>query len=177
MTFFGTIFESPCGPLSLIVNEARAVVQIEFERGRSAERFRRLLAERTDALREDAERTRDLARQLGEYFVRARRAFDLELAPRGTSFQLEVWRELSTIPYGVTRTYTEVATAIGHPDAVRAVGTANGANPIPIVVPCHRVIGADGSLTGYGGGLENKRLLLELEGWRDEKAQLTLGFR
>ena len=85
---------------------------------------------------------------------------------RGTEFQLRVWRELERIPYGETRSYRQVASAIGPPDAVRAVGAANGANPIPIVVPCHRVIGASGKLVGYGGGLELKRRLLELEGVR-----------
>ena len=102
--------------------------------------------------------------QLAEYFAGARRTFDLPLAPRGTAFQRRVWRALGEIPYGKTIAYGELARRIGKPSASRAVGLANGANPLPIVVPCHRVIGADGSLTGYGGGLERKDLLLRLEG-------------
>jgi methylated-DNA-[protein]-cysteine S-methyltransferase len=102
--------------------------------------------------------------QLEEYFSGQRRDFDLELAPQGTEFQLRVWNELTRIPYGTTISYGELARRLGNPDASRAVGTANGANPIPIVVPCHRVIGADGSLTGFGGGLKAKAALLELEG-------------
>ncbi|HWW59813.1 MAG TPA: methylated-DNA--[protein]-cysteine S-methyltransferase [Thermoanaerobaculia bacterium] len=101
--------------------------------------------------------------QLDEYFAGKRRTFELKLAPRGTSFQLEVWAALRAIPYGETRSYREIARTIGRPDAIRAVGAANGANPLPIVVPCHRVIGANGSLTGFGGGLPVKRYLLDLE--------------
>jgi len=101
--------------------------------------------------------------QLREYFTGRRKAFELPLVPKGTAFQLAVWNALTAIPYGETRSYSEIARAIGRPDAVRAVGAANGANPLPIVVPCHRVIGADGSLTGFGGGIETKRFLLELE--------------
>jgi methylated-DNA-[protein]-cysteine S-methyltransferase len=102
-------------------------------------------------------------RQLGEYFDRARRRFDIPIAPSGTEFQLATWRALRTIPYGETISYSELARRVGKPRAVRAVGAANGANPISIVVPCHRVIGADGTLTGYGGGLHRKRWLLNLE--------------
>ena len=103
------------------------------------------------------------ARQLREYFAGERTAFDLPLALEGTAFQQEAWRALAAIPYGDTISYGEQAARLGRPDAVRAVGAANGANPIPIVLPCHRVIGADGSLTGFGGGLETKRRLLDLE--------------
>lgn len=106
----------------------------------------------------------EAVRQLREYFAGLRRAFDLPLDLQGTLFQKRVWRYLETIPYGQTRSYSQVAEAIGAPSAVRAVGAANGANPIPIVVPCHRVIGAGGKLTGYGGGLPLKQRLLELEG-------------
>lgn len=100
---------------------------------------------------------------LEDYFAGTRQAFDLPLRPRGTPFQLAVWRELSRIPYGETISYGELARRVGDPAAARAVGAANGANPLPIVVPCHRVIGADGRLTGFGGGLPNKRWLLALE--------------
>lgn len=104
------------------------------------------------------------ARQLREYFDGTRTSFDLPLAPEGTAFQCEVWRMLATIPYGATWSYRDLAHAIGKPAAVRAVGAANGRNPLPIVLPCHRVIGADGSLTGFGGGLPIKEALLRLEG-------------
>jgi methylated-DNA-[protein]-cysteine S-methyltransferase len=103
-------------------------------------------------------------RQLEEYFGGKRRRFDLPLAPRGTAFQLRVWEALRSIPWGETWSYADLARELGKPKAVRAVGGANGRNPLPIVVPCHRVIGADGSLTGFGGGLQIKSLLLALEG-------------
>ena len=102
-------------------------------------------------------------RQLEEYFAGRRRAFDVVLAPPGTAFQQRVWDELQRIDYGQTISYAELAARIGRPTAIRAAGAANGANPISILIPCHRVIGSDGSLTGYGGGLEAKRALLDLE--------------
>ena len=105
----------------------------------------------------------DLHEQLDAYFAKKLRVFDLPLAPRGTAFQLDCWRALQTIPYGETRSYMQIANMIGKPNAVRAVGAANGANPLPIVIPCHRVIGSNGSLTGFGGGLPTKRFLLDLE--------------
>lgn len=101
--------------------------------------------------------------QIAEYLNGQRREFDLPLDLRGTEFQRRVWSAVAAIPYGQTRTYAEIAQAIGRPSAVRAVGAANGANPLPLVVPCHRVVGSDGSLTGYGGGLDVKRRLLEME--------------
>ena len=101
--------------------------------------------------------------QLAAYFKGALKQFDLPLAPEGTAFQLEVWRALRGIPYGELVSYKTIAEVIGRPKAVRAVGGANGRNPIPIIVPCHRVIGSDGSLTGFGGGLETKRRLIDLE--------------
>lgn len=101
--------------------------------------------------------------QLEEYFAGERRAFDLPLAPKGTAFQQKVWRALTEIPYGETRTYGEIAAAIGNPKAARAVGMANNKNPIGILIPCHRVIGADGKLVGYAGGMEKKAFLLKLE--------------
>lgn len=107
---------------------------------------------------------REAASQLHAYFAGNLRRFELPLDMHGTAFQKSVWRELSDIPYGETRSYAQVAAAIGTPKAVRAVGAANGSNPVPIVVPCHRVIGAGGRLTGYGGGLPLKKRLLQLEG-------------
>ena len=103
------------------------------------------------------------ARQLTEYFAGDRTEFDLPLDLRGTDFQLEAWRALARVPYGETRSYAEQADLIGRPGAFRAVGAANGRNPVPVVLPCHRIVGADGSLTGFGGGLDTKRRLLELE--------------
>jgi methylated-DNA-[protein]-cysteine S-methyltransferase len=105
----------------------------------------------------------DVKLQLQEYFDGARREFDLPLAPRGTPFQLAVWNALLRIPYGETRSYGELAQDLRRPTASRAVGAANGRNPISVIIPCHRVIGADGSLTGFGGGLERKQRLLSLE--------------
>jgi len=101
--------------------------------------------------------------QLQEYFAGKRKVFDLELAPSGTDFQKKVWQALLKIPYGKTATYKEIAAAIGHPKAARAVGMACNKNPIAIIIPCHRVVGSNGSLTGYAGGLEMKKRLLELE--------------
>lgn len=106
----------------------------------------------------------EAARQLDEYFAGARRVFDLPLDVAGTAFQQKVWRALLTIPFGETRSYGQIANQIGHPSAVRAVGAANGRNPISIVAPCHRVIGSNGRLTGFAGGLPAKAHLLALEG-------------
>ncbi len=106
----------------------------------------------------------DCARQLEEYFAGRRRSFNLPLGAAGTAFQREVWAALGAIPYGEVRSYRDIARAISREKAVRAVGAANGRNPLPIVVPCHRVIGSDGSLTGFAGGLAAKRTLLQLEG-------------
>ncbi len=103
------------------------------------------------------------ASQLLEYFDGTRKEFDIPLDPSGTDFQVEAWMALADIPYGRTTTYADQAEAIGRPNAVRAVGSANGANPIPIVLPCHRVIGSNGSLTGYAGGVDLKRRLLDME--------------
>ena len=105
----------------------------------------------------------DAAGQLRAYFDGELREFDLPLAPRGTAFQRRVWAAVSAIPYGRTATYTEIAVEVCSPAARRAVGAANGRNPLPLIVPCHRVIGATGGLTGYGGGLDRKRALLDLE--------------
>jgi methylated-DNA-[protein]-cysteine S-methyltransferase len=111
----------------------------------------------------DPEAFGEVEAQLGAYFAGERTDFDLPLAPAGSGFQLAVWAALRRIPYGETASYGEIAAEIGRPDAVRAVGSTNGRNPIAVIVPCHRVIGADGSLVGFGGGLPRKRLLLELE--------------
>ena len=153
---FFTHVASPVGPL-LLAAEGQGLLAIRFARkGQPA---------RPEAgWREDRGRFDEVARQLELYFAGRLRDFALELAPRGTPFQLEVWESLRRIPYGRTISYGELARYLGRPAASRAVGAANGRNPLPIVVPCHRVIGAGGELTGFGGGLEIKRALLELEG-------------
>ncbi len=148
-----TVHESPVGPLTLISNGA-ALTDVQFENPRYA--YTPAPAG-NDAILDAARR------QLDQYFAGKLRAFDLPLAPQGTAFQQRVWQALLTIPYGMTRSYGQQAAAIGSPQASRAVGLANGRNPISIIIPCHRVIGANGSLTGYGGGMERKQLLLELE--------------
>jgi len=146
--------DTPIGRLRL-VSDGVHLVEIEFADG----------AGDTPAVRQSRDAVLDAcARQLGEYFTGKRRTFDLPLAPRGTPFQQSVWRALEQIPFGETRSYRDIAVAVGRPAAVRAVGSANGRNPLPVVVPCHRVVGSDGSLTGYAGGLEIKRRLLNLEG-------------
>lgn len=131
------------------LDEAGAVALLERECGETARR--------------DPQAAAGTAAQLREYFAGERDRFDLPLAPRGTAFQLRVWEALREIPYGETATYGEIAATIGKPSASRAVGAANGRNPIGVVVPCHRIIGADGTLTGYGGGLDRKAWLLNLE--------------
>ncbi|RDI98220.1 methylated-DNA--[protein]-cysteine S-methyltransferase [Dyella solisilvae] len=146
---------SPVGMLRLVADEM-GLREIWFERGshRKAAQPHWLRAPESLAA---------ARRQLEEYFAGTRQQFDLALHPQGTPFQLAVWWELARIPYGGTISYGELARRIGQPLAMRAVGAANGRNPLPIVLPCHRVIGADGSLTGFGGGLPTKRYLLSLE--------------
>ncbi len=125
-----------------------------------------------DIWKRDAEALRGPREQLLEYFAGERTTFDLPLAPTGTPFQRAVWNMLAQIPFGSTWSYSELATRAGSPKAVRAVGAANGRNPLPIVLPCHRVIGSDGSLTGFGGGLPLKQFLLEHEGVRQARLAL-----
>jgi methylated-DNA-[protein]-cysteine S-methyltransferase len=132
------------------------------ERGVTALRLPNLRPELDPALR-DPSALADALDQLGEYFAGRRRAFDLPLAPAGGDFDLRVWRETSAIPYGETASYGEIARAIGRPGGAREIGGAMARNPIPIIVPCHRVVGSDGALVGYAGGLERKRALLDLE--------------
>ena len=146
-----TVIESPLGAL-LAVAEGRDLVGLHF-----ADRAAEPDGERADGAFAETER------QLREYFTGQRQRFELPLAPRGSAFQLRVWKALEQIPYGRTRTYGELARELGEPGAAQAVGAANGRNPLAVVVPCHRVIGSDGTLTGYAGGLERKRQLLDLE--------------
>ena len=150
-----THLASPIG-LLLLAGDGGQLTHLGFPAGKGA------ITPRADWRRDDgaygAART-----QLQAYFAGHRQAFDLPLAPDGTAFQLAIWQELGRIPFGTTISYGELARRIGRPSASRAVGAANGANPIPIIVPCHRVIGANGDLTGFGGGIETKKWLLALE--------------
>ncbi|HSL81555.1 MAG TPA: methylated-DNA--[protein]-cysteine S-methyltransferase [Thermoanaerobaculia bacterium] len=149
--------DTPVGPL-LLVAGGDGLQEIRFGAGGATGPLAEdRQADGTDILRE-------AQAQLAAYFAGRLREFDLPLAPRGGAFELRVWQALREIPYGATCSYFDIARRLGSPGASRAVGAANGRNPMPIVVPCHRVIGADGSLTGYGGGLETKRYLLRLEG-------------
>jgi methylated-DNA-[protein]-cysteine S-methyltransferase len=147
--------ESPVGPL-LLVADSSGIRRIEFVNGRNP-------VQPDPRWQADAEPLRETSRQLRAYFSGELETFDLPLAPEGTPFQLTVWKHLCDIPYGETISYGELARRIGNPNASRAVGLANGSNPIPIVIPCHRVIGSNGKLTGYGGGLPIKETLLALE--------------
>ena len=152
---FYTMLASPVGEL-LLAGDEDALRVIGFPSGRGA-------ALPEEDWEENPAPFAEAAEQLGDYFAGKRHAFDLPLAPTGTPFQREVLAALQQIPYGETRSYGELAKAVGRPKASRAVGAANGRNPLPIVIPCHRAIGSDGSLTGFGGGLETKRFLLDLE--------------
>ncbi|MDQ3963044.1 MAG: methylated-DNA--[protein]-cysteine S-methyltransferase [Actinomycetota bacterium] len=147
---YSTTVRSPIGVLTLTADDD-ALTGLHM--GRRA----------TDG-RKDSERFADVISQLERYWARELQEFDVVLRPTGTPFQLRVWKALRGIPYGKTVSYGEIARRIGSPRAVRAIGRANGSNPIAIIVPCHRVIGANGTLTGYGGGLPRKETLLRLEG-------------
>lgn len=155
---YGTRMESPIGTL-LLTSDGASLTGIRME-----EEGSRSTAGEGWTRDDDARPFAAARAQLGAYFRGETPAFDLPLAPAGTPFQLRVWEELRRIPYGTTVSYGELARRVDRPGSSRAVGSANSRNPLPIVVPCHRVIGADGSLTGYAGGLERKRALLELEG-------------
>jgi methylated-DNA-[protein]-cysteine S-methyltransferase len=148
-----TIFKSPIGPLQLVADES-ALVRLNFHRDST---YIDGAANRSPVLR-------TAVSQLTEYFRGRRTRFDLPLRPIGTEFQLRVWHGLRTIPYGVCWSYGQLAAAVGFPKAARAVGGANNRNPLAIIVPCHRVVGHDGKLVGFGGGLPTKKALLELEG-------------
>ena len=139
--------ETPIGPVTLVADDG-ALIEA---------RFGGFPISHESAVLDQAER------ELREYFLRERRAFDVPLAPRGTPFQLSVWEEVRRIPYGETRAYIDIARALGNEKACRAVGRANNRNPLPLFVPCHRVIGRDGSLVGYAGGMAAKKWLLRME--------------
>lgn len=155
MTSSVTVFETPVGPLFARSIDGQ-LVELSFYNGASDDS-----GDGADV--RNAGVLRDVKVQINEYFARERTRFDLPLNLRGPAFHRRVWAALCEIPYGQTVSYAQLAIGLGVPGAARAVGTANGANPIAIIVPCHRVIGADGSLVGYGGGLDRKRQLLDLE--------------
>jgi len=153
MTTYHAFWNSPVGELQIAVDADGRLVRIDFPGHHRRD---------PDSVR-DERRCGHVTAQLREYFAGKRTEFTLKLQPSGTAFQLAAWRALRRIPFGRTATYQQQAERLGNPRAMRAVGAANGRNPIPIVVPCHRVIGKDGSLTGFGGGLDCKRLLLDHE--------------
>lgn len=145
------VYSSPVGKLGIDVDE-KGLRKIEF-----------LKDDAVDVVDGDNKLVMEVKRQLNEYFCGERKTFDLPLALCGTPFQLKVWEALQTIPYGETRSYKEIAIQVGSPKGCRAVGMANNKNPIPIIIPCHRVVGGNGKLVGYAGGLDKKEYLLEVE--------------
>ncbi|MFD9793522.1 methylated-DNA--[protein]-cysteine S-methyltransferase [Streptomyces sp. NPDC059070] len=158
-----TVTDSPYGPLTLVAEDGvLSRLHMEGQRHRPDEA--------TFGERDDGGPFPEVIRQLDAYFAGELTSFDLELDLRGTEFQRAVWEQLCRIPFGETRSYGELAEALGNPGASRAVGLANGKNPVGIIVPCHRVIGASGSLTGYGGGLDRKQRLLAFERGTGEQA-------
>ncbi|PJK00733.1 cysteine methyltransferase [Lysobacteraceae bacterium NML91-0213] len=157
MSIHYTHVDSPVGPLLVAASDA-GLHAIAFPENRHPIRMG------DDWTPGDHPLIDEARRQLAAYFAGTRRVFDLPLAPHGTTFQRAVWQALADIPYGSTASYAQLAARVGRPAAARAVGAANGRNPLPIVLPCHRVIGAGGGLTGFGGGLPTKRYLLALEG-------------
>ncbi len=157
-TLYYSRMSSPAGPLLIGVSDS-ALVILEFDRG-----LPQTVAGQPVAWQESEDRTSAVRRQLQEYFAGKRRNFDLDLDLRGTEFRKRCWNELLRIPFGETRSYAEIARAVGNPSGFRAVGQANHYNPIAIIVPCHRVLASNRMLGGYGGGLNIKALLLKLEG-------------
>ncbi|KRB86642.1 cysteine methyltransferase [Sphingomonas sp. Root710] len=161
MTLAFTMLHSPVGPLKLVANDAGLVAILWPDDDPRRVRLGPLAADDHHPILVET------ARQLAEYFARTRTRFDIPLDFQGTDFQKSVWRALLAIPFGETRNYAAIAREVGRPAAVRAVGAANGRNPISIVAPCHRVIGSSGALTGFAGGLKAKEFLLRLEGSRE----------
>lgn len=147
------VYDSPLGELTLVSN-GDALVELNFENGRYPKPAQPV---------GDDKILKQARRELDAYFAGKLKAFTVPVAPEGTEFQKKAWKALQKIPYGATRSYAQQAVAVGNPNAVRAVGSANGRNPVAIIIPCHRVIGSNGSLTGFGGGMECKKQLLDLE--------------
>jgi methylated-DNA-[protein]-cysteine S-methyltransferase len=151
MSTYYNVVQSPIGPLTSVVDESGALQLLHFGEFQPSGAIR------------DASKTQDVDNQLEEYFSGKRNQFDIKLNPKGTEFQHQVWKLLREIPFGETRSYGQLANELGNPGASRAVGRANATNPIAIIVPCHRVIGSNGTLTGYAGGLSMKERLLQFE--------------
>ncbi|HRA47508.1 MAG TPA: methylated-DNA--[protein]-cysteine S-methyltransferase [Thermomicrobiales bacterium] len=163
-TRYLTTVDSPAGPLHIVVTEAGALTQIAFGAIKSSNAVAAHLHARGFDVSEDDTSAANVIRQLAEYAAGTRHTFDLRLERHGSAWEEQVWTALCTIPYGETRSYGQIAALLGDATKARAVGWANNANPIPVVVPCHRVIGAQGNLTGFGGGIEAKIKLLAHEG-------------
>ncbi|HII78951.1 MAG TPA: methylated-DNA--[protein]-cysteine S-methyltransferase [Methanosarcina sp.] len=158
------IIESPIGPI-LLAGDEEGLKYVNFLKSKGKDKDKdKGKVKIPDDWVENKDFFRETSRQLDAYFSGELKSFDVKLAPKGTEFQKSVWNALKEIPYGETRTYKDIAVSIGKPKAYRAVGLANNRNPIAIIVPCHRVIGADGKLTGYAGGLDVKEFLLKIEG-------------
>jgi len=164
MKLYAHTFTTPAGRMLAAVDERGRLVRLEFLTQHRRERIVAALERAGHTVEWKEEPCAPVVAQIGDYFAGERQAFDLEIAPEGTPFQRQVWRQLGKIPYGETRSYGEIAARLGRPKGARAAGGAIGSNPIVVVIPCHRVIGADGSLTGFGSGLPVKRKLLRLEG-------------
>ncbi|MCX6956409.1 MAG: methylated-DNA--[protein]-cysteine S-methyltransferase [Verrucomicrobia bacterium] len=158
MRQFYDTFPTPVGDFSVALNTAGSVIATAF--GGLPELRERFTP---DEVVQDPARAADVRREVGEYFAKKRQTFSVPLAPSGTPFQQSVWTALQRIPFGATRSYGDLATALGKPDAARAIGRANATNPIALIIPCHRVVGGDGSLTGYAFGEDVKRALLAHE--------------
>jgi len=155
--------ESPAGPVSFAVNEEGALIRLHFDESEYGTAIEQDLEDEGYTVEQDPARTAAVRKQLEEYASGERTTFDVPLAFAGSGWQKEVWRELTRIPFGETRSYGEIADSLGRPGAARAVGRANSTNLLPLVVPCHRVIAADGTLGGFNGGLHLKTRLLEHE--------------
>jgi methylated-DNA-[protein]-cysteine S-methyltransferase len=169
-TWYGKLVDSPVGTLKLVASDAGLAAILWPNDDPARVRLGETIA--VDFRGDSHPVLLEGERQLREYFNGSRKAFDLKLDFIGTAFQQKVWAALLTIPYGETRSYAQIARQIGKPDAVRAVGAANGKNPLSIIAPCHRVIGSSGKLTGFAGGLATKAFLLELE--RPQRGQRPL---
>lgn len=162
-TVYMDTVDSPAGPVTFAVNADGALMRLSFDNGNYPDTIQNQLTRDGYTIAHDPARTAHVRQQLLEYLDGTRQEFDLPLAPQGSAWQKAVWNALRSIPFGATYTYGQIAALLGSPGSARAVGRANATNPIPLVIPCHRVIGADGSLTGFGGGLHIKTALLDHE--------------
>ena len=165
MDLYYEVIKGCAGPFLVVVDEEGALVRTSFLTGLSLDEVLVGLKKSGPSITEGGPALEPALTQLTDYFSKKRTRFELALKPEGTPFQHDVWAALRRIPYGTCRTYGQIARELGNPGAGRAVGLANNRNPIPIVIPCHRVIGNKGRLTGFGGGMENKLALLRLEGY------------